>query len=137
MVAAELLTYLLSFIFSRWINFLITAIQKHKKFHTGPASEEGDETFLFLLSFNINFSDTSIQNKSGVCIICFSHYLWWVFLVCHNNHEGHGISSSSPSGGLSPSSLFYTVIHCACKSLLQNTFDIDVFLISFYDSFTR
>ncbi|XP_053192218.1 connector enhancer of kinase suppressor of ras 1 [Scomber japonicus] len=25
---------------SKWINFLITAIQKHKKFHTGPASEE-------------------------------------------------------------------------------------------------
>lgn len=35
---------MLCFFFSRWINCLITAIQKHKKFHEGPDSEEGGGT---------------------------------------------------------------------------------------------
>uniref|UniRef100_A0A3Q4IGL7 Connector enhancer of kinase suppressor of Ras 1 n=1 Tax=Neolamprologus brichardi TaxID=32507 RepID=A0A3Q4IGL7_NEOBR len=33
---------------SKWINCLITAIQKHKKFNKGPDNEEGVETFLLL-----------------------------------------------------------------------------------------
>lgn len=58
------------FFFIRWINCLITAIQKHKKFNKGPDREEGVETFLLCFKmFTLNHLIVCAQYKS-----CFPIY---------------------------------------------------------------